>query len=119
MEKNTKNVQDVQKLTKKETFLNCLKNKLCHISKACEAANIGRQTYYSWIEKDDKFKEQVEAAKEGLIDHVEHQLLRRINHDDTTAIIFSLKTRAKDRGYVEKQEITLSKPIEDITFDEI
>ena len=119
MEKNTKNVQDVQKLTKKETFLNCLKNKLCHISKACEAANIGRQTYYSWIEKDDKFKEQVEAAKEGLIDHVEHQLLQKIDSGDTTAIIFFLKTRAKERGYVEKQEITFSKPIEDITFDEI
>ena len=119
MEKNTKNTHNTHKPTKKETFLKSLKNKLCNISEACDAANIHRRTYYSWIEKDEEFKEQVEATKEGLIDHVEHQLLTQIDNNDTTAIIFFLKTRAKDRGYVEKQEITLSKPIEDITFDEI
>ena len=119
MEKNTKNTQNTHKPTKKELFLKCFQNKLCHISEACKSANIHRRTYYSWIEKDDNFKEQVEAAKEGLIDHVEHQLLQKIDSGDTTAIIFFLKTRAKERGYVEKQEITLSKPIEDITFDEI
>lgn len=118
MEKNTKKTQKKQKVNKKDTFLKCFVEKLCHISKACEAANISRKTYYRWIE-DIEFKEQVDAAKEGLIDHVEHQLLQKIDSGDTTAIIFFLKTRAKDRGYVEKQEITLSKPIEDITFDEI
>ena len=118
MEKNTKKTQKKQKINKKEIFLKCFQQKLCHISKACDAANISRKTYNRWIE-DDEFKDQVEAAKEGLIDHVEHQLLQKIDSGDTTAIIFFLKTRAKDRGYVEKQEITLSKPIEDITFYEI
>ena len=118
MEKNTKKTQKTQKINKKETFLKSLKNNLCNISKACEAANISRKTYYRWIE-DEEFKDQVEATKEGLIDHVEHQLLTQIDNGDTTAIIFFLKTRAKERGYVEKQEITLSRPIEDITFDEI
>ena len=118
MEKNTKKTQKTQKINKKETFLKSLKKNLCNISKACEAANISRKTYYRWIE-DQEFKDQVEAVKEGLIDHVEHQLLQKIDSGDTTAIIFFLKTRAKDRGYVEKQEITLSRPIEDITFDEI
>ena len=118
MEKNTKKAHKTQKINKKETFLQCLKGKMCHISKACEAANISRKTYYRWIE-DQEFKDQVEAVNEGLNDHVEHQLLQKIDSGDTTAIIFFLKTRAKDRGYVEKQEITLSRPIEDITFDEI
>tara|TARA_R100000700_G_C3177093_1_gene152134 strand:+ start:4213 stop:4557 length:345 start_codon:yes stop_codon:yes gene_type:complete len=112
------NKQNKQKLTKKETFLKCLRNNLGHISRACESAKISRGTYYKWIDEAE-FKEQVDAVNEGLVDHVEHQLLKKIDMGDTTAIIFYLKTKGKNRGYVEKQEVSLSKPIEDINFNEI
>ena len=111
--------QMAQKTTKKDTFLKCLQEQHGHITMACESANIPRRTYYNWIEKDPKFKEQVDAVNEGLVDHVEHQLLKKIDMGDTTAIIFYLKTKGKNRGYVEKQEVSLSKPIEDINFNEI
>ena len=96
----------------------CLRNNLGHISRACESAKISRGTYYKWIDEAE-FKEQVDAVNEGLVDHVEHQLLKKIDMGDTTAIIFYLKTKGKNRGYVEKQEVSLSKPIEDINFNEI
>ena len=51
----SKNIQNIPKLSKKETFLIALRNNLGHISKACTAANIHRQTYYSWIDKDPEF----------------------------------------------------------------
>jgi len=104
---------------KKESLLKALHDNLCHISKSCEAANISRATFYAWQKEDDKFKEDCDAVADGLVDHVEHQLLQKINKGDTTAIIFFLKTKGKDRGYTEKQEFEIVKPIEDIVFDEI
>ena len=111
--------QKAQNISKKATFLKCLHNNHGHISKACESAKIHRRTYYTWIEKDDKFKEQVEDAKEALVDYVESKLLQKINDLDTTSIIFFLKCKAKSRGYTERTEIELSRPIEDIDFEDI
>ena len=108
-----------QKISKKEIFLKCLHDQHGHITKACESANIHRRTYYSWIEKDPKFKERVDDACESLVDHVESKLMQKINDLDTTSIIFFLKCKAKDRGYRERTEIQLSKPIEDIDFEDI
>ena len=112
-----KNTQNTQKLTKKETFLKALKNNLGHISKSCIAANIHRRTYYSWIDKDNKFKDDCNDVSEGLVDLVESKLLENINNNDNTCIIFFLKTKGKSRGYIEKQEIELIKPIDEIEFD--
>ena len=119
VEKSKKvNKSDKTKL-KKENFLTALQRNLGHISRSCESSNISRATYYKWLKDDEEFKESVEASWEGLVDHVEHQLLTKINKGDTTAMIFFLKTKGKDRGYSERQEFEIIKPIEDITFDEI
>ena len=112
-----KNTQNTQKPTKKEAFLMALKNNLGHISKSCKAANIHRRTYYSWIDKDEQFKQDCDDVREGLIDLVESKLLENINNNDNTCIIFFLKTKGKSRGYIEKQEIELIKPIDEIEFD--
>ena len=114
-----KNTQNTQKLSKKETFLISLRNNLGHISNACEAANIHRRTYYSWIEKDKEFKDKCDDVNEGLVDLAESKLFENINNNDNTCILFFLKCKGKSRGYRERQEISLSKPIEDIVFDEI
>lgn len=46
----------------------------------------------------------VQNEKETMKDFVESKLYQNINENDTTSIIFYLKTQAKDRGYVEKTE---------------
>jgi len=90
------------------------------VSTACQNANIARSTYYTWLQSDEDFKAAVEAVNESAIDFVESKLFEKINgvqligKDDEiysqppsdTAIIFYLKTKAKKRGYVERQEIT-------------
>ena len=111
--------QKIQNTLKKETFLKCLHNNLGHISNACISANIARKTYYRWLEKDSKFKEQVDEVSEALVDHVESKLLEKINNLDTASIIFFLKCKGKERGYRERTEIELSRPIEDIDFEDI
>lgn len=74
------------------------------ISYACQASGISRRTYYNWMEKNGKFKEAVNELQEEVIDRVESKLLTKINDEDLTAIIFYLKTKGKNRGYVEMVE---------------
>lgn len=92
------------KVHKKKAFLNSLKLANGIISMAADSVGITRKTYYNWLEKDPKFKENVDEVMESVIDKVEGKLLTRINDDDTTAIIFYLKTKGKKRGYIETVE---------------
>jgi len=83
------------KYTKKALFLRAYKNKMCSISRTCEAINITRKTYYNWLDKYPKFKEQVEEVKESLNDMVESQLLKNIENGNQKAIEFYLINRKK------------------------
>ena len=104
---------------KKKRFIQILENKLGNISDACKAMNMSRQTFYDWKEQDDDFKEDVENVKEGLLDLAESKLLENINNNENVAIIFYLKTKGKQRGYIEKQEVEVVKPISEVLFDEL
>ena len=75
-----------------------------NISHLCKEIGISRQRYYQWLEEDPEFSKRVDDEREGLIDWMESQLMKRMQKEDTVAIIFGLKTQAKHRGYVEKVE---------------
>ena len=65
------------------------------------------RTYvYRLIEKYPTAKEALTNEREGVKDFTEGKLLEQINAGNITAIIFYLKCQAKERGYVERQEIT-------------
>ena len=53
---------------------------------------------------------EVAAAKreisDAFIDLAESQLVESVRGGNLTAVIFTLKTRGKDRGYSERQEVT-------------
>lgn len=76
------------------------------VSTTCKKCNINRKTFYEWKEKDKDFAERLAEIDEAQIDFTESQLLKLIKGGDTTATIFYLKTKGKQRGYVERQEIT-------------
>lgn len=69
------------------------------ITLACKKANVSRPTVNKWREADSDFGQAVtEAMEEGgelLADLAESQLAKRIMEGDTTAIIFTLKTRRR------------------------
>ena len=123
MAKSKKDIEQLDKSDtipqKKKRFIETLENKLGNISDACKAMNMSRQTFYDWKEQDDDFKEDVENVKEGLLDLAESKLLENINNNENVAIIFYLKTKGKQRGYIEKQEIEVVKPISEVLFDEL
>ncbi|MCD8294751.1 MAG: DNA-packaging protein [Clostridia bacterium] len=88
----------------KNKFLQALSESRGIIVYACKATGIARSTFYTWREQDEEFRRAVEDIMEAQIDFVEGKLLRRISAEETTAIIFYLKTKGKRRGYGEKQE---------------
>mgnify|MGYP003385422428 FL=1 len=104
---------------KKENFLEILELNSGNVSKSCKKANIGRQTYYQWREADQEFADACVDVKEGLLDFAESQLQGLIKENNVIATIFFLKCKGKKRGYTEKQELQLVKPITDIEFDEL
>lgn len=105
-------------LQKREKFLKSLELKNGNISQACKAINISRQTFYAWSEDED-FKIKAENVKESLLDLAESKLMENINNNENIAIIFYLKTKGKQRGYIEKQEVEVVKPISEVLFDEL
>ena len=77
-----------------------------YVSKACNILKCSRQTWYNYEKKYPTVRQKVEDIREERHDFVENKLMTQIKDDNITAIIFYLKTQCKDRGYVERQEIT-------------
>lgn len=91
--------------TLKSKLLQALEDHHGIISNACKAISINRSTYYDWIAKDEQFKKAVDEIQDVAIDFVESKLFQQIDEGNPTSTIFYLKTKAKQRGYVERQEI--------------
>lgn len=92
---------------KREIFIQMFRKTLGNVTITCRNTGIDRKTYYKWIAKYPDFKEECEYIRnEETGDFCEAALQKRIEAGDTVAIIFTLKTRFKDRGYVERQELT-------------
>lgn len=107
-----------------DIIIDLFKSKMGNKTQIAEALNVSRYALYDWIKKDPKLKQEIEQQEEANIDFVESKLFEKIEgiemvkindkSEETyytlppsdTAIIFFLKTRAKNRGYVERQEIT-------------
>tara|TARA_Y100000593_G_scaffold94734_1_gene195495 strand:- start:12810 stop:13196 length:387 start_codon:yes stop_codon:yes gene_type:complete len=101
MEKQTKS-----NTLKKEAMLDALEKTLGVVTAACRKVGIVRSTFYEWYKKDKKFKASVDELNNVALDFAESQLHLRMQSGSDSAIIFYLKTKGKDRGYVERQEVT-------------
>ena len=67
---------------------------------------VHRHTVSNYAKRWKSVAEAIEAEKELRKDLVEDKMFKRINEGSDTMIIFFAKTQMKDRGYVERQEIT-------------
>jgi hypothetical protein len=92
---------------KKKLFMERHYENACNISKTCKDIGIDRGTYYQWREKDKKFNKMCEEAEESLLDFTESMLMKNISQGKEISILFHLKTKAKQRGYIEKNEIDM------------
>lgn len=114
-------------------MLIAMQKSMCIISTAIEHVGISRQCHYDWVRTDPAYAKAIASLEEGVIDFAEsklHQLINgvelpdtkfffdgktssvireetiRILPPDTAATIFYMKTKGKDRGYIERSEIT-------------
>lgn len=104
----------------KKAMLEALESSLGIVTTACKTVGIGRTTHYMWLLEDSDYREAVRDIGEMTIDFAESQLYQQIKNSNTTATIFFLKTKGRDRGYVESQEITINerKPLSWFTDEE-
>lgn len=88
----------------KANFLKTYEKKAGNVSATATACNITRRTFYHWMETDEDFANKIKDVNESLLDFAESKLLEKVNEGDLTAVIFMLKTKGKERGYVERVE---------------
>lgn len=75
-------------------------------TQAAEILGCHRKTIARYIDRYVTVKEAYDAANETQLDLAEKSLFNQIKQGNVTAIIFYLKTKGKNRGYVERRENT-------------
>jgi hypothetical protein len=90
----------------KQDLIQAYKSTMGNVSLAVEKVGLSRTTFYNYINDDAEFRNACKDIDERNLDFAESQLLKQIREDNTTSLIFYLKTKGKSRGYVERQEIT-------------
>lgn len=76
------------------------------VSRACDILHCSRQHWYKKLKEYPTVQAKVDEIREKRTDYVESKMMKLIDDLNPTMIIFYLKTQAKDRGYVERQEVT-------------
>jgi hypothetical protein len=89
---------------KKKLMIEALKRQLGIVSLACKEVKIARKTHYQWLKTDENYKQAVNEIDDYAIDFVENALFKQISEGNTAAIIFYMKCRAKNRGYIERPD---------------
>ncbi len=93
---------------KKRAMIEALEKSLGVVTTASKKTGITRQSHYDWMREDKEYNIAVKELKGLALDFGESALIRRMKEGSDTAIIFFLKTQAKDRGYVEKSAVDVT-----------
>lgn len=115
---STKKVVQQNEAERKEEFLKIFKNNMCIVATSCVSANIARNTYYRWRKEDAEFAAKCDDIEELQKDFAEASILKQIKEGNTTMTIFYAKTKMRDRGYGEKQDISLH-AVEELDFSKL
>ena len=91
--------------TNKKAMLDALEKSLGIVTTATKAVGISRETHYRWMKEDEEYKAAVDGIEGIALDFAESQLHKQIREGNSTATIFFLKTKGKNRGYIERQEV--------------
>lgn len=108
MEKSKNEIEKKQQKQhiKKEAFLEALEKSMGIVSQATKKVGIDRTTPYRWMKEDSEFDDKVMEIQNVVGDFAETKLYELVNDGVPSAVIFLCKTKFKNRGYVERQEIT-------------
>lgn len=87
------------------------------ITQCAKVLDVQTKTLYSWIASSTKLQDTIKHSRERMIDVAESQLMKNINAGKETSLIFFLKCLAKQRGYVDRQEIDVNHTVQQIIIN--
>ncbi len=91
------------KIIRKSELKKAIEGSGGYISNIARRLNVDWHTAKKYIDRH-KLNGLLKIEDEKLNDIAEMKLVDKIKAGDTTAIIFRLKTKARDRGYVEQRD---------------
>lgn len=98
---------------KKTAMLAALRSSLGIVTRAAELVGIDRRTHYRWMREDDEYRQDVDDLQEVALDFAESKLHKLMDDGNAASIIFYLKTKGRNRGYIERQvEVTKQPTVE-------
>lgn len=90
----------------KKKLISALEASLGIVTTACRRADVGRTIFYKYYNEDPEFRSQVDDIQNMTLDFAESKLHELISNGNAPATIFYLKTKGRNRGYVERHEIS-------------
>lgn len=106
----------------KKKMIEALEMSLGVVTSAVKAVGIHRSTHYEWYNEDPEYRKAVDDVVNVSLDFAETQLFQSMKDQNVTAVIFYLKTKGKQRGYIERSEFEFKKgepDLSELTTDEI
>ena len=88
-----------------ELIAQALKDSRGLISVAAKAIGCNTETIYRRIDDEPELHAILMNSRCRLVDKAEVKLEKAIDEDDLRAILFTLKTLGKERGFVERTEV--------------
>lgn len=89
-------------------ILKALEDNCSILVNTAQALGCGRQQLKKWIDNDPELTEGYNIGKEKFKDLVEYQMLKNIREGKEATLIFYAKTRMRDRGFIEKQDMNMT-----------
>lgn len=91
---------------KTEDIIRALKETMGKVYLAAERLNCHHSTIYDRAKQFASVQSCMDHARGRAVDTAEIGLMKAVQEGEAWAICFTLKTLGKDRGYVERQQVT-------------
>ena len=96
-----------------------IKEKRGNLAAVGRRFGVSRQAISKRVKNSAKLRKAYLEARETMLDNAETSLNEIALGGNVTALIFLLKTQAKDRGYIERQEVMATLNVKEMTDDEL
>lgn len=95
---------------KKKLFIKAYLENLGSVTTTAMQVKIAKSTYYQWRKSDSKFADYIDNidVDDFLLGEAKKALLKNIQKGDVASVIFTLKSKGKNEGFTEKQEVAHS-----------
>lgn len=90
----------------RDRVIQVLRQERGNITSAAAILGCVRFTLYTYIKDDEDLQQILKDARQSICDNAETSLSRAVLSGEPWATCFTLKTIGKDRGYVERSEVT-------------